>query len=243
MESVVSSLKDRDRAIVIKSTVPPGTISYLAEKYESKGAFLFSPEFLTEAQAWNDFIKPDLQIVAPVNKKAEKWVQAIVNLLPRGAFQSPSVFDTRNFYEMSSREATMSKYGINLYGAVKVAFFNFIYEWCQAWGVNFDLVHKAITSDRRIGDSWSYPLDGDLRGFTGYCFPKDFLATIFNSEMIARKRMMEGGFDSSNLTMATDFLKAIFAYNKNLLKSQGYDLEEVMLHSEDLKKKVKKGKE
>ena len=65
----VSAVKDAfgkisdNRIVVLKSTVPPGTTEALQyERPELK--ILFNPEFLTESQAWLDYIKPDRQIIA-----------------------------------------------------------------------------------------------------------------------------------------------------------------------------------
>jgi UDPglucose 6-dehydrogenase len=41
--------------IVIKSTIPPGTTQRISDKYDSNLRICFSPEFLTEANSFEDF--------------------------------------------------------------------------------------------------------------------------------------------------------------------------------------------
>lgn len=66
VDSVVRKFHNQNKVIVIKSTIEPGTVARLQEKYNCP--FLFNPEFLTESRAWEDFIKPDRQIVGHTGK-------------------------------------------------------------------------------------------------------------------------------------------------------------------------------
>ena len=54
VQNAVSTVKD-GKIVVVKSTVPPGTVQNLQIKYPKK-RFIFNPEFLTESQAWEDFL-------------------------------------------------------------------------------------------------------------------------------------------------------------------------------------------
>ena len=64
LSAVDSALKmiKGEKIVVLKSTVPPGTTENYQKKYPEK-KILFNPEFLTEKKAWEDFLKPDRQIV------------------------------------------------------------------------------------------------------------------------------------------------------------------------------------
>jgi len=66
VEGVVKELHSPARILVIKSTLEPGTVARLQKKYKSP--ILFNPEFLTESRAWEDFIRPDKQIVGATAK-------------------------------------------------------------------------------------------------------------------------------------------------------------------------------
>ena len=56
---------DRQKYVVIKSTVTPGTTQHLAEEFRMTIAF--NPEFLTEANAINDFRRQPLIVVGADN--------------------------------------------------------------------------------------------------------------------------------------------------------------------------------
>ena len=90
VESTVARFANSDKIIVVKSTVPPGTCEKLSKRYNIN-FFLFNPEYLTEAQAWKDFSKPDRQIVAPVNDTSKWFCSILLELLPLSFFRSPGV--------------------------------------------------------------------------------------------------------------------------------------------------------
>lgn len=77
------------------------------------------------------------------------------------------------------QEAIAIKYFRNAFLATKVSFFNEICDFCDEYGINFGQVRAGIAADKRIGDSHSYvwPEDG-VRGWGGYCFPKDTSALL-----------------------------------------------------------------
>src|SRR3989344_2296499 len=61
IESAFKELAGK-KIIIIKSTVSPGTTEYFQKKYKQH-KILFSPEFLTENNAWEEIYKPKRQIV------------------------------------------------------------------------------------------------------------------------------------------------------------------------------------
>ena len=73
-------------------------------------------------------------------------------------------------------ELILAKQLRNSYLALKVTFFNQVYDYCKHEGIDFESVRKLITTDARIGDSHSHVTE--KRGFGGHCFPKDILATL-----------------------------------------------------------------
>ncbi len=105
VENAVSTVKD-GKIVVIKSTVSPGTVQNLQNKYPKK-RFIFNPEFLTESQAWEDFISPDRQIVATTPRSAADSVE-VLNLLPRKNFIRPWTADYSK-KSVNSTEAEMAK--------------------------------------------------------------------------------------------------------------------------------------
>ena len=73
-------------------------------------------------------------------------------------------------------ELILAKYARNSFLALKVSFFNQIYDLCDALDIEYAAVAHYTTMDPRIGDSHSFI--SEERGFGGHCFPKDTQALI-----------------------------------------------------------------
>ena len=70
------------RIAILKSTMPPGTTSYLQKKFP-KIRLLFNPEFLTAAYAKEDFAYPDKQVLGYTNTATKKIAEQVMPILPR----------------------------------------------------------------------------------------------------------------------------------------------------------------
>tara|TARA_R100000030_G_scaffold10586_1_gene7235 strand:- start:392 stop:745 length:354 start_codon:yes stop_codon:yes gene_type:complete len=80
---------------------------------------------------------------------------------------------------MTPKEASFVKYGINSFLALKVTFFNQLYDSIARQGQTFNKVVKAIGTDSRIGHSHTKVPGPDLKqGYGGACFPKDTAALV-----------------------------------------------------------------
>lgn len=163
--------------IVVKSTVPPGTIDYL-NTLTQNAEVTFNPEFLTEANAVNDFKNQNRIIIGtsdgyPANNVIDVFAK---------------VFPNVHTVVCDSKEAEMCKYTINNFLTVKVSFANEIYDICEAYGIEYDNVSDLVQLDPRLGTShWMVPgPDGD-RGFGGHCFPKDLQAINYIAASVGVK--------------------------------------------------------
>ncbi len=156
---------EKSPTIVIKSTVPPGTTDRINES--SSPDVCFSPEFLTEANSFDDFKNQNRIIVG--GKGARKVKQMF-----RKPFPNIPIVITK------SKTAETVKYFINCFLASKVTFANQFYDICDNIGVDYDKVCEYALLDTRIGRShFAVPgPDGD-KGFGGHCFPKDLSGLIF----------------------------------------------------------------
>ena len=152
---------------VIKSTVPPGTVAKWNKKFPSLN-IVFNPEFLTEANAVDDFNNQTRIILGGPRKGTTKLKTIYSKVFPKA-----SIIKTDSTY------AEMVKYVTNSFLATKVSFANEMYEICNGLDVDYDKVIEYATYDKRLGKShWSVPgPDGDL-GYGGHCFPKDVKALI-----------------------------------------------------------------
>ena len=166
----LNSQKDK-KTFVIKSTVPPGTTEALSAKFPRIN-LCFSPEFLTEANSFDDFKNQTRIIIGGDGAK-------VVKQMFRKPFPRIPIVVTR------SETAEMVKYFTNCFLATKVTFANQMYEICQAAEIDYDKVCEYALYDNRIGKSHlAVPgPDGDF-GFGGHCFPKDLAAMVAFGEKL-----------------------------------------------------------
>jgi nucleotide sugar dehydrogenase len=237
--NVVASVKG-ERIVVIKSTVPPGTTEYFQNKFPQHN-FLFNPEFLTESQAWEDFLKPVRQIVG-YTERSKNVALTVLNLLPMSYYQSPWISSTYVVRGHTATEAEVIKYYSNISGAVTVAISNMFYDVCSGLrslgcDIDYENVKEAISADPRIGPAWKDVNHGLYRGFGGYCFPKDLNAfRVFVGEVAQKMK----GTRKDLLLKTCFFLTFIWDYNACLLKSQNLTVEDVSKHDKEIILKKKK---
>ena len=155
------------KIIVIKSTIPPGTVAKWNEKFPSL-SIVFNPEFLTEANAVQDF-ENQTRIILGGPKNATTKLKTVYS----------KVFPKAAIIKTDSTYAEMVKYITNAFLATKVSFANEMYQICNGLDVDYDKVIEYACYDERLGKShWAVPgPDGDF-GFGGHCFPKDLSALL-----------------------------------------------------------------
>jgi len=164
----ISKINERDDNIfIVKSTVTPGTIEALIEKYPSLN-IIHSPEFLTERSARLDFINASRIILG-----GEKGLLDETEKLFKSRFPHIKIIKT------DVTTAQFIKYMANCFFATKVSFLNEMRQAADKLGVDWSDAMHGFISDGRIGNSHlDVPgHDGSL-GFGGKCFPKDINAFI-----------------------------------------------------------------
>jgi UDPglucose 6-dehydrogenase len=183
VEDVTRKLIDNTNALVIlKSTVTPEIVKSLAEIDEYR--FVYNPEFLTERNAKDDFVKADFHVFGghdvPVTQA-------------EGLYYTYSKCFMYNTWVCSAVEASFVKYAINTFLATKVTFFNQLKDQTDKFGCNFEDITDIISQDRRIGSShMQAPGPDGKRGFGGACFPKDTnaMARFSNGEFSLLKNVL-----------------------------------------------------
>ena len=197
VESVVKDINNvcyvrnyKNKIIVIKSTIPPGTTERLDNVYKHIN-IVFNPEFLTEANFIEDFKNQDRIIIGGKRPHTTK-VRHMYSI----AFPKSHIIKT------SSTIAEMVKYMTNSFLATKVSFANEMYQICERLGVDYDKVQEYATLDSRLGKShWAVPGPDGHYGFGGSCFPKDINALIhLCSELNIPARTLFGAW-TTNLSV------------------------------------------
>ena len=174
---------------VIKSTVPVGT----TKKYTERHNVIHNPEFLTARNAVEDYGNAERNIVGGNKELCVDFICFFDACFPK----IPSAI-------VSSDESEAIKYFSNVFLAYKVAYFNKIFDFCKATGMNYTKVRQGVTADHRIGKSHTQVpgIDND-RGFGGTCFPKDINSLIVQME---------------SKDVNADMLKEVWKYNEQIRK-------------------------
>lgn len=156
------------RIVIIKSTIIPGS----TDKFQLKNQYIdivFNPEFLTEANAVDDFENQTRLLLGGPLRATTKIKQIFSSVFRK----TPRIIKT------DAKTAELVKYVTNAFLSTKVSFANEIYQLCEGLELDYDKIIEYATLDPRLGDShWGVPgPDGDF-GFGGHCFPKDLSALI-----------------------------------------------------------------
>lgn len=168
VETVVKSCP-ADKPILIKSTI---SLEGWRKDIEPQGKEVtFSPEFLTAANANEDFKRQTKMLFGGGN--VEFWNDTFI--LCKG-FEP--IYAT-------VEELIFTKYLRNSFLATKVAFFNEVFDLCNTAGIDYNQVKALVGLDDRITHSHMHVPgpDGD-RGFGGACFPKDTEALIYSANVL-----------------------------------------------------------
>lgn len=166
--------------VVIKSTITPGATARLAGKYDNID-IIFNPEFLTEANAMEDFKNQTRTILGCSSGEVPSFD------VPTNKVQMvyEKVFPDIEIFTTDSTTAEMVKYLTNTFLAVKVSYANEMYAICNKLEIDYDKVIRLATQDKRLGTShWLVPGPDREFGYGGHCFPKDLSGLLFLAQRI-----------------------------------------------------------
>ena len=163
------------KILIIKSTVPPSTLSSKVKPYVEEKAKEFNrdiglasnPEFLREGYCWEDFIEPDRVVIGCEDQETEKMMQKIYE-----PFGAPIHF-------VSYNTAEFIKYLSNTLLSTLISYSNEMSMIADHIGdINVPAAFRILHQDKRwygnpAGMS-SYVYPGC--GYGGYCLPKDTAA-------------------------------------------------------------------
>ncbi|TCM44209.1 GDP-mannose 6-dehydrogenase [Kribbella orskensis] len=159
-------------SIVIRSTVPPGTVDdvvgpALAGEL-STGGFTFGtamcPEFLREGSGLADFFAPPFVVVGTADARVGDALTELFGFLPTPV----QVVDVRT--------AEALKYACNAFHATKVSFANEMGRIFRFYGVDSRQVMEIFCQDTSLNISPYYLRPGFA--FGGSCLPKDLRSVL-----------------------------------------------------------------
>jgi UDPglucose 6-dehydrogenase len=162
VETVLREIgESKERALVMKSTVPVGTGRSIRRRAPALG-YVSNPEFLKEGTAVDDFLHPD-RVVVGADADSARFGDRVAALYE--PLDAPIVRT-----EVPSAE--MIKLASNAFLATKISFINEIANVSEELGADVAEVARGMGLDQRIGPSF---LRAGL-GYGGSCFPKDVTA-------------------------------------------------------------------
>lgn len=157
--SIVKGCHDKARIVVIKTTCPPGTTQGLISGFGDN--IVFSPEFLCEATAQEDFLHPDKIVIGTENQDvADYLIEMFLQFNARILVMHPT-------------EAEYLKVAINAFYTMKVEFANELYDRCRDLGLDYEHIRQGMEDDRFIAAQHLDVHHGNYRGAGGKCLPKD----------------------------------------------------------------------
>jgi UDPglucose 6-dehydrogenase len=163
----VQDLKDYQGVLCIKSTIPVGTV----EKIEAilPNAVLW-PELLVEKTAVFDMVHPSITVIGTRDRAQYDWMYWF--LIENTKINTDL---GKSIHRCTMKEASVFKYTVNSFLAMKVVFMHEMYNWLRARGEesSYKILTDMLSVEGRVGAShMKAPGDHGL-GFAGSCFPKD----------------------------------------------------------------------
>lgn len=160
--------------VVIKSTVSASVLNGYVETYSDLN-IVYNPEFLTEANANDDFINPPFQIFGgdwDLCTRVEEMYVRYSKVKPVPSFK------------MDIKTASFLKYTVNSWLATKVTFFNELRLLYDTYNMEtpWEEFVGVLAHEPRIGAThMNVPGPDGQFGFGGNCFPKDTRAFVEES--------------------------------------------------------------
>ena len=179
--------------VVGKSTVPVGTAMDLEKRIRALAPagdqveVAWNPEFLREAYAVEDTLRPDRLVFGTHSAHALAVLEEVYAI---------PLTDRTPVVRCDIATAELIKNAANTFLATKISFINAMAQMCQAAGGDVTLLADAIGFDTRIGREF---LNAGL-GFGGGCLPKDIKALAYRA-------------DELGVTVLSDFIRSVEAIN------------------------------
>jgi len=144
--------------IVIKSTILPEIAKGICKKN-----VIYVPEFLDQA---NSYHQNNKHIVGTENVYNFERYKKLFN-------------DNHEYFLTNPETASMIKYTHNTHGALKVSFFNEIFDACDKSNIDYrEMLRILLSINDNVGEKYTKICADGMRGYGGTCFPKDTQALM-----------------------------------------------------------------
>jgi len=150
--------------IVIKSTILPETAKDLCKKN-----VIYVPEFLDQANSYHQ------------NNKHIVGAENVYNF----EIYKKLFSDNHEYFLTNPETASMIKYTHNTHGALKVSFFNEIFDACDKSNIDYrEMLRILLSINDNVGEKYTKICADGMRGYGGNCFIKDTRAFLNEYNML-----------------------------------------------------------
>jgi GDP-mannose 6-dehydrogenase len=192
-------------AVVVRSTVPPGTGDDLVRTTFAGMApdagwavgTAMCPEFLREGSGVSDFFNPPFLVLGTADRRVSDLLTEMFSFLDR------------EIRLVDVRSAEALKYACNAFHATKVSFGNEMARIFRVFGVDSREVMRVFSDDKVLNISPAYLMPGFA--FGGSCLPKDLRALLDMARVNALDVPLLAGTLQSNELVIADVVDRIIA--------------------------------
>jgi GDP-mannose 6-dehydrogenase len=192
-------------AVVVRSTVPPGTGDDLVRTTFASMApdagwavvTAMCPEFLREGSGVSDFFNPPFLVLGTADQRVTDLLTEMFSFL------------NREIRLVDVRSAEALKYACNAFHATKVSFGNEMARIFRVFGVDSREVMRVFSEDNVLNISPAYLMPGFA--FGGSCLPKDLRALLDMARVNALDVPLLAGTLQSNELVIADVVDRIIA--------------------------------
>jgi GDP-mannose 6-dehydrogenase len=192
-------------AVVVRSTVPPGTGDDVVAPLFSGGPLpdgwtvgtAMCPEFLREGSGLADFFAPPFVVVGARNERVTALLSELFS------------FYDGEIRNVDVRSAEALKYACNAFHATKVTFTNEMAKIFRASGIDSREVMEIFCEDQVLNVSSAYLRPGFA--FGGSCLPKDLRSLLHMARMNALDVPLLAGTVRSNEIQVSDAVDRVIS--------------------------------
>jgi GDP-mannose 6-dehydrogenase len=190
-------------AVVVRSTVPPGTVDNVVSPVFSETppgwqvGTAMCPEFLREGVGVEDFFAPPFIVVGTAEERTDRAVAELFSFLD---------VDTR---AVAVTTAESLKYACNAFHATKVSFANELARVLRGFGVDAREVMEIFCKDTKLNVAPTYLRPGFAYG--GSCLPKDLRALLFMARSNGVDAPLLAGTALTNELVVRDVVEQVIA--------------------------------
>jgi GDP-mannose 6-dehydrogenase len=190
-------------AVVVRSTVPPGTVDHVVAPLFAGGVAgwqvgtAMCPEFLREGVSVKDFFAPPFVVVGTADERARACVAELFGFLD---------LEVRH---VAVATAESLKYACNAFHATKVSFANELARVFRGYGVDSREVMEIFCEDTKLNIAPTYLRPGFAYG--GSCLPKDLRALQYMARTNGVDAPLLAGTGLANELVVRDVVERVIA--------------------------------